>query len=328
MNQKDIQEIMKSREILFIFDARDCNPNGERQAGILGPRIDPDTGKVIITDVCLKRTLRTYFINFHDNKNDNIYSVRKVPYINGKEIPLSQLFLKQLGLTDKEVKMIKGENELYQYFIKHFLDHRLFGSIFTIRKKQFAVTGPVQFENSFSMNIPKIQEITITSTLASEKEKGAGSIGKYSILKYAVFLVHGIVKQSLAKKSGGTEKDIEKLYDGLWNSLKSLITRSKIQQMSRLIIGLVMKDPRKQIMAIKNSIELTSDKVIGFNECVFKMDDFISLIEKHKKEIEIIEYKEDPNIIFRFKDQIFHSITNINKFVQNCPEFVEIQTLP
>ena len=46
-------------DILILFDVTNGNPNGDPDAGNM-PRIDPNTNKGIITDVCLKRKIRNY----------------------------------------------------------------------------------------------------------------------------------------------------------------------------------------------------------------------------------------------------------------------------
>lgn len=46
-------------DFVFLFDVKDGNPNGDPDAGNL-PRIDPETGHGLVTDVCLKRKVRNY----------------------------------------------------------------------------------------------------------------------------------------------------------------------------------------------------------------------------------------------------------------------------
>ena len=44
---------------IFFFDVQDGNPNGDPDAGNL-PRVDPETGEGLVSDVCLKRKVRNY----------------------------------------------------------------------------------------------------------------------------------------------------------------------------------------------------------------------------------------------------------------------------
>lgn len=51
---------LKNRiDFVYIFDVQDGNPNGDPDAGNL-PRVDAETGKGLVTDVCLKRKVRNY----------------------------------------------------------------------------------------------------------------------------------------------------------------------------------------------------------------------------------------------------------------------------
>ncbi len=46
-------------DFVYLFDVADGNPNGDPDAGNQ-PRIDPETGEGLITDVCLKRKVRNF----------------------------------------------------------------------------------------------------------------------------------------------------------------------------------------------------------------------------------------------------------------------------
>ena len=53
-------EPIKNRyDFVFFFDVKNGNPNGDPDAGNM-PRIDPDTSRGIVSDVCLKRKIRNY----------------------------------------------------------------------------------------------------------------------------------------------------------------------------------------------------------------------------------------------------------------------------
>src|SRR5947209_11251236 len=44
-------------DFVYLFDVVDGNPNGDPDAGNQ-PRIDPETGEGLVTDVCVKRKIR------------------------------------------------------------------------------------------------------------------------------------------------------------------------------------------------------------------------------------------------------------------------------
>jgi CRISPR-associated protein Csd2 len=55
-----MSELIRNRyDFVLIFDVKDGNPNGDPDAGNL-PRLDPETGQGLVTDVCLKRKVRNF----------------------------------------------------------------------------------------------------------------------------------------------------------------------------------------------------------------------------------------------------------------------------
>ena len=64
-------------EFVLLFDVENGNPNGDPDAGNL-PRIDPETGCGLVTDVCLKRKIRNYVeLAKNGEKGFNIYIQEK-----------------------------------------------------------------------------------------------------------------------------------------------------------------------------------------------------------------------------------------------------------
>ncbi|MHA1767546.1 MAG: CRISPR-associated protein [Promethearchaeota archaeon] len=318
----DIQNLIKSRQILFIFDARDCNPNSDRDPANQGPRIDSETGKALITDVCLKRMIRDYFLN-KNNKFEKILSRNSLTFVSTGFIPPKQVFLQDVGLEEEDFNN-KDPSEIYTKICMNFIDHRLFGSIFWIKGKLYATTGPVQFEISHSLNLPKVYRISISSSMASEKEKGAGALGKYFFINYGIFLTHGIIKQSLAEYSNALESDCIKLFEGLWFGTYNLLTRSKNNMNPRLLLSLKFHDQRTQIPFLKQSIQLHDKKVYSFKDCIFNIDKFVEILKIHHDKIEIIEYREDPYIKYKYNSKNLNSIEELSNIIPNCPNFQKI----
>jgi len=59
-------------DIAFLFDVTNGNPNGDPDAGNL-PRLDPETNKGLVSDVCLKRKIRNYVEFAHSGAGYRIY---------------------------------------------------------------------------------------------------------------------------------------------------------------------------------------------------------------------------------------------------------------
>lgn len=46
-------------DFVLLFDCKNGNPNGDPDSGNM-PRVDAETGRGLVTDVCLKRKVRNY----------------------------------------------------------------------------------------------------------------------------------------------------------------------------------------------------------------------------------------------------------------------------
>lgn len=310
---------MRSRELFFVFDARDCVPNGERMPGFTGPRIDPLTRRSLISDISFKRMIRDYLLTYQD-ENNRVMVRQEFKYSKTEgRIAMKNIFLDDLTDNGK-IDISKMDTEKLLNIIKeNFIDHRLFGSIFYLNQELKATTGPIQFENTYSYNKPNIIDLRISSTLASESGKDAGSLGNSVILDYAVFPVHGISKESLSKISGATENDIKKLFDSMWNGLLLQNTRTKIQQMPRLLVSVIMKDARTHMPEFKDAILLVDNNVSCFDDCVFDLTNFRTLVEIFSDKIDAIEYREGIRMKYQYKETNFSTFKEISKFISRCP---------
>ena len=69
-------------DFVILFDVENGNPNGDPDAGNM-PRIDPETGYGLVTDVCLKRKIRNYVETLKEDAPDadnyRIYVKEGVP---------------------------------------------------------------------------------------------------------------------------------------------------------------------------------------------------------------------------------------------------------
>ena len=75
-----MSEVIKNRyEFVVLFDVENGNPNGDPDAGNM-PRIDPESGLGLVTDVCLKRKIRNYVETVkEDAQGYKIYIKEDVP---------------------------------------------------------------------------------------------------------------------------------------------------------------------------------------------------------------------------------------------------------
>ena len=118
-------ETIKNRyEFVVLFDVENGNPNGDPDAGNM-PRIDPETGYGIVTDVCLKRKIRNYVETVCDDDKEGyrIYIKENVPLNRSDREALER------GTGTSEGRACKGRRARYgdQGRFRH---HRLRRSIY------------------------------------------------------------------------------------------------------------------------------------------------------------------------------------------------------
>lgn len=219
-------DVIKNRyEFVVLFDVENGNPNGDPDAGNM-PRIDPESGYGLVTDVCLKRKIRNYVeIAKEEQEGYKIYIKENVP-LNRSD----NLAYKHLGIDEKKTKDLKkndpeADKKIRDFMCANFYDIRTFGAVMTTFVKASLncgqVRGPVQLGFARSVDPIISQEVTITR-VAITTEKDARDkkteIGKKSIVPYGLYRVEGYISANLARKvTGFTEDDLEFLWDAIIN---------------------------------------------------------------------------------------------------------------
>ncbi len=214
-----IETIKNRSEILFIYDIRDGNPNGD-PLDENKPRTDEETGVNLVTDVRLKRTIRDYLYDF---KGMEIF-VREIVY--DPEKGLIQDGKMRAGNFGNDAKRILNE----------CIDIRLFGGVIPLEKDSITYTGPVQFKMGRSLHRVTVKHIKGTGAFASKDAKSKSTFREEDILPYSLILFYGIVNENAARHTGLTEDDEKLLLEGIWNGTKSLISRTKAGQVPRLLL--------------------------------------------------------------------------------------------
>lgn len=218
-----MSEIIKNRyEFTVLFDVENGNPNGDPDAGNM-PRLDPETGYGIVTDVCLKRKIRNYVETVkEDSTGYRIYIKDGVPLNQSDKEAYTYL-----GIDEKEANKSKGDidNQIADFMCQNFFDIRTFGAVMTTFVKAKLncgqIRGPVQlgFAKSIDPIIP--QEITITRvaiTTEADAKKKETEMGRKHIIPYALYRVDGYVSANLARKTTKfNEDDLALLWEAIIN---------------------------------------------------------------------------------------------------------------
>ena len=224
-----MSEVIKNRyDFVILFDVENGNPNGDPDAGNM-PRVDPETGLGLVTDVCLKRKIRNYVdIAKEDAEGYHIYIKDQVP-LNRSDAEA----LKYLGI-DKDLKTAKKNDptidvKIRDWMCANFYDIRTFGAVMTTFVKGALncgqVRGPVQLGFARSVDPIVPQEVTITRvaiTTETDAEKKGTEMGRKYIVPYGLYRAEGFVSANLARKTTGfSEDDLQLLWQAILNMFEN-----------------------------------------------------------------------------------------------------------
>lgn len=219
-------DVIKNRyEFVILFDVENGNPNGDPDAGNM-PRVDPETGYGIVTDVCLKRKIRNYVEAVkEDDPNYQIYIKEGVP-LNRSD----RFAFENLGITEEGVKEAKKndkdlDRKVRDFMCQHFFDVRAFGAVMTTFTKNALncgqVRGPVQLSFARSIDPVVPQELTITRTAITteaDAENKKTEMGRKYIVPYGLYRTEGYISANLARKvTGFSEDDLALLWQAILN---------------------------------------------------------------------------------------------------------------
>lgn len=205
-------------EFVLLYDVENGNPNGDPDAGNM-PRIDPETGYGIVTDVCLKRKIRNYVeLVKGDTTGYRIYVKEGTPLNQNHQEAYAA---KGLELAKKA--NASQVNEVRRWMCDNFFDVRTFGAVMTTGDNCGQVRGPIQINFSRSIDPIVQQEVTITRQAVTriediDKER---TMGRKHIVPYGLYRAEGYVSAKLAndetKGTGFSEEDLELVWDALIN---------------------------------------------------------------------------------------------------------------
>ena len=199
--------IQNRYEFVLLFDVKNGNPNGDPDGGNL-PRIDPETGHGITTDVCLKRKIRNYVELTKEDQEPyyNIY-VKEKAILTERRKPAYETVEE---VKDKAEKVSKARS----WMCKNFYDVRTFGAVMSTKENNCGqVRGPVQF--AFAQSIDPVVPLEASITrMAVETRKEADAqggdnrtMGRKTYIPYGLYRVHG----------GFSEEDLELFWEALMN---------------------------------------------------------------------------------------------------------------
>jgi CRISPR-associated protein Csd2 len=207
--------IQNRYEFVYLFDVANGNPNGDPDAGNL-PRLDPETNKGLVTDVCLKRKVRNFVEMTTGGAAPHAIYMQERSVLNRQH----QKAYEAAGLKSEPKKLPKEEDkarQLTKWMCDQFYDIRSFGAVMTTEVNCGQVRGPVQmtFAQSIEPVIP--QEISITrSSVTNERDlEKERTMGRKHIIPYGLYRGHGFISAHLAGRTGFSDADLELFFSAL-----------------------------------------------------------------------------------------------------------------
>ena len=217
--------IQNRYEFVIFFDVENGNPNGDPDAGNM-PRIDPETGYGLVTDVCLKRKIRNYVETVkEDVPGYRIYVKDGVPLNRSDKEACTYLGVDADKLKEAKKKDADLDVKIRNFMCENFFDIRTFGAVMTTFVKGALncgqVRGPVQLGFARSVDPIVPQEVTITRvaiTTEADAEKKGTEMGRKYIVPYGLYRAEGFVSANLARKTTGfSEDDLNLLWQAILN---------------------------------------------------------------------------------------------------------------
>ncbi len=212
-----MSEVIKNRyEFVVLFDVENGNPNGDPDAGNM-PRIDPESGLGLVTDVCLKRKIRNYIETVkEDAEGYKIYIKDDVPLNRSDREACASVGVEETDekKVTESLKKLKKNDENVDVKIRDYTFVKAALNCGQVR-------GPVQLGFARSIDPIVSQEVTITRVaITTEKDAANKSteMGRKSVVPYGLYRVEGYVSANLARKvTGFSEEDLELMWEAIIN---------------------------------------------------------------------------------------------------------------
>lgn len=279
--------IKNNSEILFIYDAKMTNPNGDMD-NENKPRMDYDTDTNLVSDVRLKRYLRDYF-----------------------EAQLGQPIFITENAKDAKDRNAQLKKEGKEH--KDLIDCRMFGAVFAETGASTHLTGPIQFNWGYSLNPVELNE---SNTITSSFSSGEG-VGKDFRVKYSLIAFSGGINAHVAEETNLSENDLKIFDQAMIKAIPLNRTRSKIGQTPRLYLrvelinrDVVLKDLREYLgLNFKTENNYLVREINDFSLDLGKLSGYLQANEQRIARIwywldDALELEGWQEFADRFKDRL------------------------
>ena len=222
--------LTKRHDLLLLFEVTNGNPNGDPDAGNM-PRQEQNSNRGLVSDVCLKRKVRNYVLEFERAGNgqprpgyDIFIQPPQAHYLNdaiAEAHTRAEETAKTTGATGRELERA-SDLQAINFLCERFFDIRTFGAVVATGVMSGSpygqIRGPVQITFAQSFHPVTPQEIGITRCAvtdpAATKEREMGN--KY-ILSYALYAAKAYISPAFAERTGFTNQDLTVFFQALLN---------------------------------------------------------------------------------------------------------------
>lgn len=275
---------MNNNEILYLYDAKLCNPNGDPDEENR-PRMDYEREVNLVSDLRLKRYIRDYLLDL------------------GYDIFVRTVDDKTVNAEERTKKFKEFTDE---WILDNLIDVRMFGATMPVKNDNKTFIGPVQFNWGYSLNKVELLESSITSHFSSDSGNKQGAIGKDYRVKYSLISFFGVVSGKRAEKTNLKQEDLELLDKSMKYAIVNQATRSKVGQYPRLYLRVEYNDSNTILGDYRDYVKL-NEKVDSIRDIEEVSLDITKLVEKFNVN------KEKINRIFYFADDSLELIYNDNR---------------
>ncbi|MFI3157058.1 MAG: type I-C CRISPR-associated protein Cas7/Csd2 [Methylococcaceae bacterium] len=215
-------------DFLILFEVTNGNPNGDPDAGNM-PRLDPNTNRGLVSDVCLKRKVRNFVETFAPKRSEGQENNGFNILIKQGAVIETEQKKAEVAAKEQEKDKDKQAEAAMKWLCREFYDVRTFGGVLStgdsvMKGSAFGqIRGPVQF--TFGQSIDPITPLEITITrcaVTKEVDKAKErTMGNKHIVPYGLYAAKGYVSPAFAERTGFTQDDLDLLFEALLNMFEN-----------------------------------------------------------------------------------------------------------
>lgn len=290
---------MKNSDVLFLYDAKLTNPNGDIDDENR-PRMDYERSVNLVSDVRLKRYLRDYLAQ----KGYPIF----VGQVEGNTLSATERLQELFKEYGEEVSLNKIKPEQKDWMLDQLVDVRMFGATMPIKTpdkgSSMTFTGPIQFNWGYSLNkVNLVESSSITSHFRSSDSNERGSIGKDYRVYYSFIAFHGVISAGRAKHTRLKDEDLPLFDEAIVRSIPLQATRSKVGQYPRLYIRVQYINDQFILGDLRDLIHLEEvESLRSISEVKLNIDQLVHKLDSVKNQIDTIYYWQDMNMRLSYEN--------------------------